>query len=366
MTTIENVDSNGVLTRKEREELVLGLYFNQNKTYSEIAKIARISPRDIKPIIDKASQEKERQAHKSVFVQAYELFSQGKTPLQVAIILNIGQTEVTHYYTQYLTLVGLEDITKLYIEFKGDVSYFVSLCKAAKAAKLGVSQVVNLLRIANNQLPSVQHRHEMLQKQNNNLESNLSIAAREFQNLSDHISFMGNRLAELKSECENEIARLQDLRYQTANLQTVINELKNDDNGEYTKVIKAVKEEVQKNLSNIKLLLDLALFSVIQSMRENPDKYPCLVYSDNPQPIRYSNYRYISSGGQKQQSQYDDYHSIEACKAEILDQAKEFYIFLVDRIVCEVVNGCVTNLSRTTSVPALPLEEGRVDGDKQN
>jgi hypothetical protein len=56
MTTIENVDSNGVLTRRQREELVLNLYFNQNKTYSEIAKIARMSPRDIKPIIDKAYQ----------------------------------------------------------------------------------------------------------------------------------------------------------------------------------------------------------------------------------------------------------------------------------------------------------------------
>jgi DNA-directed RNA polymerase specialized sigma subunit len=70
MTTTENVDSNGVLTRKEREELVLDLYFKENKKYSEITKIARISPRDIKPIIDKASQEKERQAHKSLAVQA--------------------------------------------------------------------------------------------------------------------------------------------------------------------------------------------------------------------------------------------------------------------------------------------------------
>ena len=53
-----DIDSNGVSTRKEREELVLDLYFNQNKTYHEIAKIARISPRDIKPIIDKAINEK--------------------------------------------------------------------------------------------------------------------------------------------------------------------------------------------------------------------------------------------------------------------------------------------------------------------
>jgi DNA-directed RNA polymerase specialized sigma subunit len=46
--------SNGVLTRGERQERITDLYFNQNKKYSEIAKIARISPRDIKPIIDKA------------------------------------------------------------------------------------------------------------------------------------------------------------------------------------------------------------------------------------------------------------------------------------------------------------------------
>jgi predicted HTH domain antitoxin len=89
MTTIENIDSNGVLTRKQREELAIDLYFNQNKTYSEIAKIARMSPIDIKPIIDKAYQEKERKDHKSLAVQAYELFSKGKKPLDVAIALNL-------------------------------------------------------------------------------------------------------------------------------------------------------------------------------------------------------------------------------------------------------------------------------------
>ena len=63
-----DTNPNGVLTREQRDELILDLYFKESKTYSEIAKIARISPRDIKPIIDKASQEKERQAHKSLAV----------------------------------------------------------------------------------------------------------------------------------------------------------------------------------------------------------------------------------------------------------------------------------------------------------
>ena len=66
-----DIDSNPVLTRKEREEIVLDLYFNQNKTYHEIAKIARMSPRDIKPTIDKAINEKERTQHKQYKLTSY-------------------------------------------------------------------------------------------------------------------------------------------------------------------------------------------------------------------------------------------------------------------------------------------------------
>jgi DNA-binding CsgD family transcriptional regulator len=46
-----------ILTRQERERLVLDLY-NQGKTYREIAKEARISPRDIGVILNKANEEK--------------------------------------------------------------------------------------------------------------------------------------------------------------------------------------------------------------------------------------------------------------------------------------------------------------------
>jgi hypothetical protein len=165
-----------------------------------------MSLRDIGEIVNRAKEEKERQEHKSLSVQAYELFSKGKTPLQVSVILNMGATEVTHYYTQYLSLVQLDDITKIYLEFKGDVSYFVSLCKAVKAAKMSVPQVAILLKIANNHLPSVEHRYEVLQKQNNTLEYNLRTKAREFQGLTNKITYMGKRLDDIKSECENETA----------------------------------------------------------------------------------------------------------------------------------------------------------------
>jgi DNA-directed RNA polymerase specialized sigma subunit len=65
------MDLNLALSRKEKEELVLDLYFNQNKNYRQIAQEARMSHHDIGEIINKASKEKERQQYRSLSTQAY-------------------------------------------------------------------------------------------------------------------------------------------------------------------------------------------------------------------------------------------------------------------------------------------------------
>jgi hypothetical protein len=104
---ISNIDSTAVLTRAQHEELVLDLYFDQNKTIRDIVKIARESLLDIKAIVDKALQEKGRKANKSLSVQAYELFSKYRKLLDVVITLNIGQIPAIQYYTKYLRLVQI-------------------------------------------------------------------------------------------------------------------------------------------------------------------------------------------------------------------------------------------------------------------
>ena len=49
-----------IMTRQERERLVLDLY-NQGKTYREIAREVRISPRDIGVILNKVVEEKSQE-----------------------------------------------------------------------------------------------------------------------------------------------------------------------------------------------------------------------------------------------------------------------------------------------------------------
>ncbi len=48
-----------ILTREEREKQIVELY-EQGHTYKQIAGLARVSVRDIKPILEMAEKEKER------------------------------------------------------------------------------------------------------------------------------------------------------------------------------------------------------------------------------------------------------------------------------------------------------------------
>ena len=92
---LEDINYMTILTIQERERLVLELYYNQGKTYREISKEARISPRDIGVILNKVVEQKmteglkeqdninskknqTQKQHLSLSAQAYKLFSDRK------------------------------------------------------------------------------------------------------------------------------------------------------------------------------------------------------------------------------------------------------------------------------------------------
>jgi len=143
------------LTRQEKEKLVLDLYYNQNKSYHQIAKEARICPRDIKAILEKPVKEMELKQSVSISSQAYKLFSEGRTLAQVAIALNLREPEVTKFYMEYCKLTQLDSLCRIYDKIKDDIHHFVNLYILSKVARMDTQQVVRLLTIANNDLPSV-------------------------------------------------------------------------------------------------------------------------------------------------------------------------------------------------------------------
>ena len=97
-----------ISTSEQKEKLVLDLH-NQGKNSREIAKIARISFRDIGNTLMNAGKQKkaeQEQAREGLLSsQAYKLFSKGKTPAEVAIELKIRAPQTIMFQREYWDLV---------------------------------------------------------------------------------------------------------------------------------------------------------------------------------------------------------------------------------------------------------------------
>jgi transposase len=87
---------------EQRKRCVIDLYYNQGKTTREIAKIERMSIRDISAILKEEEARRQKYKHQQQQEQksskAYKLFSDRKTPLEVAIALNLRESEATKFY----------------------------------------------------------------------------------------------------------------------------------------------------------------------------------------------------------------------------------------------------------------------------
>jgi hypothetical protein len=219
-----------ILTRQERELLVLDLYYNQGKTYREISKEARIFPRDIGFILNKVIEEKKTEGLKeeqdninsnnhnqeneqrlSISAQAYRLFSDRKTPLEVAIELNLRESEATKFYREYWRLKQLHNLNMVYEDVKGDIEPFLRLYRLSKAKGIGVKQVVNLLAIANNDLPAIEERFKKLRNEITMLQFQKHIDERTLYQLNNQTAATTKLLSSFRISCGRERREIETL-----------------------------------------------------------------------------------------------------------------------------------------------------------
>ena len=92
---------------------------------------------------------------------------------------------------------------------------------------------------------------------------------------------MRKTLDSTRLDCEKEMERLRDLQQQRVKQEAIVRHFENN-NEEYVKIRKTVEEKVISILSDAKMLLKLALLSLTESMRKDPDKYSHLIYHNNP------------------------------------------------------------------------------------
>jgi hypothetical protein len=257
-----------VLTREEKEGLVTDLY-NQGKNTRQIAQQVGISFRDIGAILQKAAKEKEREHSISVSSQAYAMFSEGKTPIQVAIKLNLREAEVTKFYTEFWNLNDLEALSKVYHEINGNIQYFLELYRLTKKANMNIQNIMTTLKIANNDLPTLEANYWILQTAVNSLEAEKHRSAIMIQELKDEIWGLQNTRDSLQSDCREMSLEITKLRIQKIRLEDAINKIQND-RVIHSKIKEIVKRQVEGFLRDRQMIFRLTFEPLIKSMRKDP------------------------------------------------------------------------------------------------
>src|SRR5215216_4689789 len=244
-----------MLTRQEKERLVIDLY-NQGRTIRDIAKELRMSFRDIGSILKKASgemeenQDKEQLSLLSPSTQAYRLFSRGKAPIEVAIELDLAESETTKFYEEYLDLKQMHDLRMVYEEIGGDIVHFLKLYKLSKDAHMNPEHVVNLLQMSNEYLPLLEQKYKRLTKEIVSLELEKQ-KSRE----------LGNLIKVLSKTSEDYNRQIKTLHRRKMRLDSLVREFENK-NEAYKKIRQITEEEVNNTLSKSKNILKLAVSSV--------------------------------------------------------------------------------------------------------
>jgi len=129
------------MNRQEKEQHIVGLY-KEGKSIREIATLMHMSFRDIGPIIKKVKSEADGERgqledhddirSKSKDTQAIKLFSELKTPVEVAIALDLPADQVHAIYLKYWKLDGMYRLAEIYDEAKYDLHALLELHKIAK------------------------------------------------------------------------------------------------------------------------------------------------------------------------------------------------------------------------------------------
>ena len=117
------------MDKKQKEVLVLAL-LEKGETYRDIARKVGVSLNTIKAIANKAGLSETT----SESSRAFELYFQQKTPLEIAIALNIEADKAIHYYHEYFKLLGITEFTRVYLQIKDNPWPYVNLVQLAKNA----------------------------------------------------------------------------------------------------------------------------------------------------------------------------------------------------------------------------------------
>jgi hypothetical protein len=166
------------LNKFEKRDLVIQLH-KKGKTYSEIAHIAHVSLRDIKPILKnyerkletKRGEKKIRTKKPSISSQTFILFKEGKKLDEVKVLLDVPFKIALRYWKQYLKSIRMYECFEFYEVWQYDLPSLLSISTFMKRNNVSGINILNVLRTTNDIL-NLREEIERLKQMKNNQNTN--------------------------------------------------------------------------------------------------------------------------------------------------------------------------------------------------
>lgn len=142
-----------MVTRAEKEKQVVQLR-KEGKTYKEISKIVQMNYTDIGSILHREFPEEyaDKLPVLSIETQALKLFSEGKTLVEAAMLLDAKPEDVMEMHKNYLRLEFRHTTVKILEEYRNQPKSLLRLLLAVKGSKLGLRGAAEALKDRNNLL----------------------------------------------------------------------------------------------------------------------------------------------------------------------------------------------------------------------
>lgn len=189
------------LTRKQKKELVIKMH-EDGKTYRDMTKAARLSPRDISIILREHYKEPEPEKPKSNRAKAFLMFTEGKDTIEVLQTLDLDYNEVRGYYGEYLTLKNMTEFIDFYRKNQRFIPFLLEVVEKLKHRELFDTEVDILIGYLS-QLHYFDSMKDQLQHEINCLLLDKKVLEDEIKTLEDikaKLSYRPNRFTSLSED----------------------------------------------------------------------------------------------------------------------------------------------------------------------
>ena len=258
------------MNREEKRQLVCQLY-TEGKTMREISKEVHMSFSDIGSITKKLNEELElKRKEISIESQALALFKKGNDPVKVALSLDLSPSKTESIYKQYWKLTSLKKLLNLFKKVRDDVSLLSTVHDVMKKYNLTKRDIINIVDYADKRIflkedvRELEIQFDHLLKQRHAANDDLMSAKKEYAALLEQI----DKYSEINLRKSSQI---EDLNSEIKKMETNISLLKNS-NEYYTKFEHVAREKFNSITKDCTWILRLAVATVVESLRRDPNK----------------------------------------------------------------------------------------------